>query len=160
MSENSRDLVIMITHGIDHELSSVGFTIANGGITAGLKVSIFLTSSGVDLVRKGAADATQVADSIPIPAISAPGTNPSATVRSSRSIFDRPGRLRILRTSAHRSTKNRATPRAVGASIGKSAPARVRPAASAAQPHRVNRRRRRRPNHQKLNRSRRNLTCP
>jgi len=60
MSENSRDLVIMITHGIDHELSSVGFTIANGGITAGLKVSIFLTSSGVDLVRKGAAGATQV----------------------------------------------------------------------------------------------------
>ncbi len=60
MSENSRDLVVMISHGIDHELSSVGFTIANGGITAGLKVSIFLTSSGVDLVRKGAADATQV----------------------------------------------------------------------------------------------------
>ncbi len=60
MNENSRDLVIMITHGIDHELSSVGFTIANGGITEGLKVSIFLTSSGVDLVRKGAADATHV----------------------------------------------------------------------------------------------------
>ncbi len=60
MSENSRDLVIMIAHGIDNELSSGGFTIANGGITAGLKVSIFLTSSGVDLVRKGAADATQV----------------------------------------------------------------------------------------------------
>ncbi len=60
MSENGRDLVVMITHGIDHELSSVGFTIANGGITAGLKVSIFLTSSGVDLARKGAADATQV----------------------------------------------------------------------------------------------------
>ena len=59
MSENGRDLVVMISHGIDHELSSIGFTIANGGITAGLKVSIFLTSSGVDLVRKGAADATQ-----------------------------------------------------------------------------------------------------
>ena len=60
MSENSRDLVVMICHGIDDELSSVGFTIANGGITAGLKVSIFLTGSGVDLVRKGAADATHV----------------------------------------------------------------------------------------------------
>ena len=60
MSENSRDLVVMISHGIDDELSSVGFTIANGGITAGLKVSIFLTSAGVDLVRKGSADATQV----------------------------------------------------------------------------------------------------
>ncbi len=60
MAENGRDLVCMITHGIDDEMSSVGFTIANGGLTAGLKVSIFLTSSGVDLVRKGAADTTQV----------------------------------------------------------------------------------------------------
>ena len=60
MSENGRELVVMISHGIDDELSSVGFTIANGGITAGLKVSIFLTSAGVDLVRKGAADMTQV----------------------------------------------------------------------------------------------------
>jgi predicted peroxiredoxin len=60
MSENSSDLVIMITHGMDHELSSVGFTIANGGITEGLNVSVFLSSSGVDLVRKGAADAVQV----------------------------------------------------------------------------------------------------
>jgi hypothetical protein len=32
----------MITSGTDHELSSVGFTIANCGITAGLKVFIFL----------------------------------------------------------------------------------------------------------------------
>jgi len=36
MSDETRDLVVMITHGTDHELSSVGFTIANGGITAGL----------------------------------------------------------------------------------------------------------------------------
>ena len=60
MSENGRELLIMISHGIDDELSSVGFTIANGGITSGLKVSVFLTSGGVDLVRKGAADLTQV----------------------------------------------------------------------------------------------------
>ena len=32
----------------------------SGGVTAGLKVSIFLSSSGVDLVRKRAADTTQV----------------------------------------------------------------------------------------------------
>ena len=60
MSDNTRDLVVMITRGTDHELSSVAFTIANGGLTAGLKVSIFLTSAGVDLVRKRAADSTQV----------------------------------------------------------------------------------------------------
>ncbi len=66
MPENGRDLVCMMTHGIDDEMSSVGFTIANGGITAGLKVSIFLTSSAVDLVRKGAADTTQVSPLEPL----------------------------------------------------------------------------------------------
>ncbi len=60
MSEPARNLVIVVTHGIDHELSSVAFTIANGGMTAGLKVSVFLTSAGVDLVRKRCVDATQV----------------------------------------------------------------------------------------------------
>ena len=60
MPDDARDLICLITHGTNHELSSVGLTIANGGITAGLKVSIFLSSSGVDLVRKRAADMTQV----------------------------------------------------------------------------------------------------
>lgn len=60
MPDTARELVCLITHGIDHEMSSVGFTIANGGMTAGLKVSIFLSSSGVDLVRKRAADTTEV----------------------------------------------------------------------------------------------------
>jgi predicted peroxiredoxin len=60
MPEESRELVVVISHGTDHELSSVGFTIANGGLTAGLKVAIFLTSAGVDLVRRKAADTTQV----------------------------------------------------------------------------------------------------
>lgn len=60
MADNTRDLLVLITHGIDHELSSAAFTIANGGLTAGLRVSIFLTSSGVDLVRKRAADTTHV----------------------------------------------------------------------------------------------------
>ena len=31
-----RELVVLVTRGTDHELSSVAFTIANGGITAGL----------------------------------------------------------------------------------------------------------------------------
>ena len=34
MSNTPRNLVVVITHGIDHELSSVAFTIANGGMTA------------------------------------------------------------------------------------------------------------------------------
>ncbi|MGH8599547.1 MAG: DsrE family protein [Burkholderiales bacterium] len=60
MAATARNLVVVITHGIDHELSSVAFTIANGGLTAGLRVSIFLSSAGVDLVRKRAAASTQV----------------------------------------------------------------------------------------------------
>jgi predicted peroxiredoxin len=60
MSEDARNLVVMVTRGIDHELSSAAMTIALGGMTAGLKVSIFLTSSGVDIARRRAADTTHV----------------------------------------------------------------------------------------------------
>lgn len=61
-------LVILVTEGIDSELSSVAFTIANGGMTAGLKVSIFLTSAAIDLVRKGGQRLTQVAPLEPLAA--------------------------------------------------------------------------------------------
>lgn len=60
MDTEPRNLVVMLTHGIEHELSSAGLTIALGGMTAGLKVSIFLTSAGVDIVRRGATDFTHV----------------------------------------------------------------------------------------------------
>jgi predicted peroxiredoxin len=66
MENGTRKLVVLITHGTDHEMSSVAFTIANGGLTAGLDVSIFLTSAGVDLVRKRAAQSTQVAPLEPL----------------------------------------------------------------------------------------------
>jgi hypothetical protein len=49
-------LKLLASHGMDDERSSIAFTIANGGMTAGLQVSIFLTSSAVDLVRKDAID--------------------------------------------------------------------------------------------------------
>lgn len=60
MPESTRELVVVVTYGADHELSSVALTIANGGITAGLQVSVFLTSAAVDLVRKRAIDNTVV----------------------------------------------------------------------------------------------------
>jgi predicted peroxiredoxin len=69
MADSNRNLVVLITHGTDHELSSVAFTIANGGMTAGLKVSVFLTSAGVDLVRKRALDTTQVQPLEPLAAL-------------------------------------------------------------------------------------------
>jgi len=58
-SPSARNLVVMIAHGPHDELGSAGFTIANGAMTAGLKVSVFLSGSGVDLVRRGAGDSTQ-----------------------------------------------------------------------------------------------------
>ena len=56
----AKALVVLVTKGIDHELSSVAFTIANGGLTAGLEVAVFLTSAGIDLVRRRGAEMTKV----------------------------------------------------------------------------------------------------
>lgn len=53
---DKKKLVIVISRGLDDERSSVAWSIANGGVNAGLDVSIFLVSSGVDWVRNGAAD--------------------------------------------------------------------------------------------------------
>jgi predicted peroxiredoxin len=47
----------------------VAFTIANGGMTAGLKVSIFLTSAGVDLARRGGIESTHVPPLEPLNAL-------------------------------------------------------------------------------------------
>ena len=49
-------LVIVITRGLDDERSSVGWSIANAGIASALEVTVFLAASGVDWVRKGAAE--------------------------------------------------------------------------------------------------------
>ena len=69
MSHEPRELVVVLTHGADHELSSVAFTIACGGITSGLKVCTFLTSASVDLVRKRGVELTHVAPLEPLKAL-------------------------------------------------------------------------------------------
>ncbi len=51
-----KNLVIVITRGLDDERSSVAWSIANAGIASDLEVTVFLAASGVDWVRKGAAD--------------------------------------------------------------------------------------------------------
>jgi predicted peroxiredoxin len=66
MSQENRELVVLMTRGADHELSSVGFTIACGAITAGMKVTAFLTSAAVDLVRRRSVEMTQVAPLDPL----------------------------------------------------------------------------------------------
>jgi predicted peroxiredoxin len=49
-------LVILITRGFDDERSSVAWSIANAGVASDLEVTVFLAASGVDWVRKGAAN--------------------------------------------------------------------------------------------------------
>jgi predicted peroxiredoxin len=56
VADETRDLVVLVTHAPNQEKATVGFTIANGGMTAGLSVSIFLASDGVDIARKKATD--------------------------------------------------------------------------------------------------------
>jgi predicted peroxiredoxin len=55
MSEKQK-LVIVVTSGFSDERSSVAWSVANGGVNSGLDVTMFLVSSGVDWVRKGAAE--------------------------------------------------------------------------------------------------------
>lgn len=69
MQNTTDKLVVLVTKGIDSELSSVALTIANGGITAGLKVSLFLTSTAIDLVRRGGNRMTHVAPLEPLAAL-------------------------------------------------------------------------------------------
>ncbi len=69
MTQETRELVVLMTRGADHELSSVAFTIACGGITSGLEVCVFLTSAAVDLVRKRSIDLTHVPPLDPLKAL-------------------------------------------------------------------------------------------
>ena len=49
-------IVILLTRGLDDERASVAWSIANASLASGFEVTVFLTSSGLDWVRKGAAD--------------------------------------------------------------------------------------------------------
>lgn len=59
MSDKQK-LVIVVTNGFDNERSSVAWSIANGGIAMDFDVTLFLVSSGVDWVRKGAAQTARL----------------------------------------------------------------------------------------------------
>src|SRR5210317_1401552 len=53
---DKKKLVVVIACGMDDEKLSVAWSISNGGISTDLEVTVFLTASAVDCVRKGAAD--------------------------------------------------------------------------------------------------------
>ena len=54
MSEKKK-LVVVVTNGFNDERSSVAWSVANGAIGSDMQVTMFLVSSGVDWVMKGAA---------------------------------------------------------------------------------------------------------
>lgn len=56
MDKQPEKMVIVASRGHDDERATVAWTIANSGLTAGLQVTVFLVSSAIDLVRKGAVD--------------------------------------------------------------------------------------------------------
>ena len=60
MTTETKDLIIVMTKGINDEVSSVGLTLANGAMTAGKSVGLFLTSAAIDLVRKNGVEHTHV----------------------------------------------------------------------------------------------------
>jgi len=57
---DKRNLVVVVTNGFNDERASVAWSIANSGINTGLQVTVFLVSSGVDWVRRGAAEVAQL----------------------------------------------------------------------------------------------------
>ena len=60
MTTETKDLIIVMTKGINDEVSSVALTLANGAMTAGKTVGLFLTSAAIDLVRRNGVDHTHV----------------------------------------------------------------------------------------------------
>lgn len=53
---DEKKLVVVVTRGLDDERASVAWSVANGGLGSGYKVTMFLVSSGADWARKGASD--------------------------------------------------------------------------------------------------------
>jgi predicted peroxiredoxin len=55
MMSEKKKLVVIVTSGFNDERSSVAWSVANGAIASDMEITMFLVSSGVDWVRKGAA---------------------------------------------------------------------------------------------------------
>ncbi|CUJ83069.1 putative peroxiredoxins [Ruegeria denitrificans] len=60
MTDHPKKLAIVVSRGLDDERATVAFTIAKTGLASGQQVTMFMVSSGVDIVRKGAADNVQM----------------------------------------------------------------------------------------------------
>ena len=52
--------IVFLSRSIDDERATVAWTLANAGVANGQDVTVFAVSSGVDVLRKGAADTVQM----------------------------------------------------------------------------------------------------
>lgn len=52
--------IVFLSRGIDDERATVAWTLANAGVANGQDVTVFAVSSGVDVLRRGAADRVQM----------------------------------------------------------------------------------------------------
>jgi tRNA 2-thiouridine synthesizing protein D len=59
MPEDKRKIVVLITKNANGDRSSVGLTVANAALSAGMQALVFLVSDGVEIGRSGAADKAQ-----------------------------------------------------------------------------------------------------
>lgn len=53
---DAQKMVVTVTQGVDNERASVAWSVANGGVSLGYEVTMFLVSAGVDWARRGAAE--------------------------------------------------------------------------------------------------------
>ena len=60
ITKSSNKLIVLLSRGIDDERTTVAWTLANAGVASGQEVTMFLVSSGVDVVRQRAADIVQM----------------------------------------------------------------------------------------------------
>lgn len=60
MQNETPSMVIVASHGHDNERTTAAWTIANVGQKSGQKVTMFLISNAIDVVRKGAIDHVQM----------------------------------------------------------------------------------------------------
>lgn len=63
---NSKKLVVLVSHNANDDKSTVAFTVANAALAKGLEVGVFLTSDGAELSRDGGCDLTTVRPFKPI----------------------------------------------------------------------------------------------
>lgn len=58
---NSKKLIVTLSSNSKDDVSTVAFTVANGALSKGIDVGVFLVSDGVELSRDGAYEYTHVA---------------------------------------------------------------------------------------------------